>query len=263
MSVPMDQSINAYPSLEEVTWHDNLTANLLFGQFLTAAAPYNNLASLPTGDLPSVIQQTMSFGELSIPTRELTGPVRLKRAHARVFHACDDCRHKKKKCSGEQPVCLSCQKTGKVCTWTPMKNTKYRPSRKHDMAKLCRSPSRACGQDPMTGPRQPYIAAPKPTYPIRLMDMQAEATSASAMRNAQVVSIPSVEFPMQIATGQTRTVGFDWSDLGLSDFNRVWIPPPFPCPPHFGNALSCAHPLRTRQRPRNEYFCRRALVIGQ
>ncbi|KAG1744143.1 uncharacterized protein EDB91DRAFT_1124710 [Suillus paluster] len=245
MSVPLDQAINIYPSLDEVPWHDNLTATFLFEQFLTAAAPYHSIASLPAGDLSSVIQQTISPGESSTRTRELTGPVRLKRTRTRVVHACDYCRHQKKKCSGEKPMCLSCLKLGRVCAWTPIKTTKYRPSRKRNAAKLYQIPSRTCELDPMTDPRQ-------------LTAMQDAATLVSSVRNTQAANIPPVEFPVQIVTSQTRTVDFD---LGLSH-SRVWSPPPPPCPPYFYNTPSCAHPLRTRQRLRDEYLCHQAVATG-
>src|SRR6267154_516479 len=93
LPVPVDQAINTHPSLDEVAWHNNPTTTLLLQQLITAAAPYNNLASFPAGNF----QETHSLQESSPPTRELTGPVRLKHAHHRVVHACDYCRRRKTK----------------------------------------------------------------------------------------------------------------------------------------------------------------------
>ncbi|KAG1753379.1 hypothetical protein EDB19DRAFT_1668977 [Suillus lakei] len=277
MPVPVDQAINSRPIFDETAWHDSLMATFrLFEEFLSGTAPcYSNTASSTAGDLPSVTQQTSSPGEPSTPTREtispasgesysptreLIGPVRSKRAHFRVVHACDECRHKKKKCSGEQPLCLSCQKAGRTCSWTPIKTTKNRSCLKYGVVKLYRPTSRTCERDSMTRPRYPHIVAPKPTYPIRLQDIQSAANLASAVRNAQTVSSPSwVGPPAQIATRRTRTVDFDWSDLGSSEFSQEWIPPPPTRPAYFCNVLSPVHPLYMRESLRHEDIYRRAL----
>lgn len=109
--------------------------------------------------------------------------------------------------------------------------------------------------------RQLHIAAPKPTYPIKLQDMQGAVTLASAIRNPQTVSLPlGVEFPAQIASRRTRTVDFDWSDLGSSDISQEYIPLPPTHPPYFGNVLSRVHPLHTRQRLLHEDIYRQALA---
>ncbi|KAG1823945.1 uncharacterized protein BJ212DRAFT_710010 [Suillus subaureus] len=237
---PADQAINLYPIFDEIAWHESLMVTLqLFEQFLSSAGPYySNTSSSPAGDFLAVTQQNMSPRELYMqarqtvspegsyaPLHELTGPVRLKRAQPRVVHACDECRNKKKKCSGEQPLCLSCQKAGRVCTWTPMKTSKTRPCLNYGVAKLCRPPSCTSKRD--SAIRQLHIAAPQPTYPIKLKDMQGAAISASAVRNPRAVGSPlGVGFPAQIATRRTRAVDFNWSDLGSSDFSQECIPLP-------------------------------------
>lgn len=97
----LDQTINPYPSSDEAAWHDNLTTTLLFEQFLTLTAQYNDpsLTSAPTGNVPSVIQQTIPLEEqpLPSPSHQLTVPGRLKHTHPRVLHACDHCRYRKTK----------------------------------------------------------------------------------------------------------------------------------------------------------------------
>ncbi|KAG2125405.1 hypothetical protein DEU56DRAFT_825472 [Suillus clintonianus] len=289
MPVSVDQS----PIFDDIAWHESLIITLrLFEELVGGTVPhYSNMTSSPAGGLPSVTRQTISPGESSTPTREtkcpasgesstparetvfpeesysptrdMTGPVRSKRAHPRVAHACDECHNKKKKCSGEQPLCLSCQKTGRVCIWSRIKTTKTRSYLKYGVTKLYRPPSRTCERDSMARLMQPYIAAPKPTYPIRLQDMQRTDTLASAVRNVQAASLPSeswVEFPAQIATNRTRTVELDWSELGSSDFSQAWIPPLHTRPPSFGNNLSRAQSLHTRQQLRHEDIYRRALA---
>ncbi|KAG1893841.1 uncharacterized protein F5891DRAFT_1064554 [Suillus fuscotomentosus] len=271
VQVPIGQAINTYPIFDEIAWHQNLMVTLqLFEHSLGGKAPYySNAAFPPVGDLPFITQQNMSPGESSTPARrtvspegsypthELAGQVRSKRTQPRVVHACDECRNKKKKCSGEQPLCLSCQKAGRVCTWTPIKTSKTRPCLNHGVAKLRRPPSYIGEQNSMTS-RELHIAAPKPIYPIKLHDMQGAATLASAMRNPQAPNSPlGVGFPAHIATRQD--VDFEWSDLGSSDSSQEYILPPPTCTPCSGNILSGVHSLHPRQQLRNEDIYRRAL----
>ncbi|KAG2032111.1 hypothetical protein BDR03DRAFT_970953 [Suillus americanus] len=287
VQAPADQAINSYPIFDKIAWHESLMVTLqLFEQFLSGAVPYySNTSSSLAGDFPAITQQNMSpresstpfrkafspaNGELStpretvspegsyVPTHELTGPVRSKRAQPRVVHACDECRNKKKKCSGEQPMCLSCQKAGRVCTWTPIKTSKNRPCLNYGAAKLCRPPSYTSERNSM--PRQLHIAAPKPTYPIKLKDMHGAAILASAVRNPRAASSPlGVGFPAQ-STRRMQAVDFNWSDLGSSDFSQECIPLPPTPPPHIGNVLSPVHSLHAHQRPRNGDIYRRALA---
>ncbi|KAG2051472.1 hypothetical protein BDR06DRAFT_590029 [Suillus hirtellus] len=169
-------------------------------------------------------------------------------------------RKKKTQCSGEHPMCLSCQKAGRVCTWTPIKTSKTRPCLNHGVAKLRRPPSYIDQRNSITISRELHIAAPKPTYPIKLNDMQGAATLASAVQNPQAANSPlGVGFPAHIATRRTRGVDFDWSDLGSSDFSQEYILPPPTCTPCFGNILSGVHSLQPRQQLRNEDIYRRAL----
>ncbi|KAG1766851.1 hypothetical protein EV702DRAFT_785181 [Suillus placidus] len=273
VQAPVDQALNLYPIFDEIAWHESLMATLqLFDQFLSGEAQHhNNTASSPTGDFPSVTQQNMSLGESSTParetvspeesyapTRKLTGSVRSKRA--RVVHACDECRNKKKKCSGEQPLCLSCQKVGRECTWTPIKTSKNRPCLKYGVVKSRRPLSHTDERNSVT--RQLHIASPKPTYPIKLHHMQGAATLVSAARNLQAATQSSplgVGFPAQIAPRRTQAVDFDWGDFGSSDFSQECIPLPPTRPPYVGNVLSRVHPLHTRQLCHEDIY-RRALA---
>jgi hypothetical protein len=174
----------------------------------------------PVGGESSTTARETVFPEGSYaPPHELTGPVRSRRAQHRVVHACDECRNKKKKvrsspqhyfrtsdhraqCSGEQPLCLSCKRAGRVCTWTPIKTSKNRPCLNYGVANLCGPQSYTREWKSMT--RQLHIgdiAAPKPTYPIKLQDLQGAVTSASAIQKPQTASSSlGVGFPMQIAS---------------------------------------------------------------
>lgn len=294
---PVDQAMNLYPIFDEMSWHESLLVTFqLFEQFLSGSAAttpyYNFTVSSPAGHYPSVTQHSISPGESSTPSptrktfspvsrepsissretvspegsyappHELTGPVRSKRAQHRVVHACDECRNKKKKCSGEQPLCLSCNKAGRVCTWTPIKTSKNRPCLKYGVATLCRPQSHTRERKSMT--RQLHIgdiAAPKPIYPIKLQDMQGAATSVSAIQKPQTASSSlGVGFPVQIASCRTRAVDFDWSDLAPSDSNQEYIPLPLTRPPYCGDVSSRVHPLHTRQRLLHEDIYRRAFT---
>lgn len=287
IQAPVDQAINLYPIFDEITRDESLVVTLQ--QSLSDTVPhYSNIASSLAEDLSSVTQQNMSRGRSSsqsrktffpasgesstparetvssegsyAPTHELTGTVRSRRAQPRAIHACDECRSKKKKCSGDQPLCSSCKKAGRVCTWTPMKTSRNRPCLgNYSVAKSCQPPSYSSRRNSTT--RQLYIAAPKPRYPIKLQDMQGKATLTSAVQNPQAASLPlGVGFPAQIATRRTRVVDFDWSDFGSSDFSQEWIPLPPTCPSYFGNVLSPVHPLHARQQLRHEDIYRRALA---
>ncbi|KAG2749501.1 hypothetical protein P692DRAFT_20863917 [Suillus brevipes Sb2] len=276
---PVDQAMNLYPIFDEISWHESLLVTFqLFGQFLSGSAattPYHSITASSPAHYPSVTQHNTSPGESSTPSptrktfspvsrepstssretvspegsyappHELTGPVRSKRAQHRVVHACDECRNKKKKCSGEQPLCLSCNNAGR-----------------YGVAKLCRPQFYTRERKSMT--RQLHmgdIAAPKPTYPIKLQDMQGAATSASAIQKPQTASSSlGVGFPVQIASRRTRAVDFDWSDLGPSDSNQEYIPLPLTRPPYCGDVSSRVHPLHTRQRLLHEDIYRRAFA---
>ncbi|OQE31273.1 hypothetical protein PENSTE_c001G02859 [Penicillium steckii] len=45
----------------------------------------------------------------------MSGPSPLKRR--RIYRACDQCRRRKSKCDGEQPVCSICQQANRACTY--------------------------------------------------------------------------------------------------------------------------------------------------
>lgn len=92
----IDQAVNPYPSMDEAAY-DNLVVNRFFDQFLNLTAQYNDLPSLPALNIPSDIKQMFTLEQSTPPTRQLTGPVRLKHTHPRVLHACDYCRHRKTK----------------------------------------------------------------------------------------------------------------------------------------------------------------------
>ena len=44
----------------------------------------------------------------------------------RVTHACEPCRHRKTKCSGERPACQHCQDFNLTCTYADGKRDKIR-----------------------------------------------------------------------------------------------------------------------------------------
>lgn len=44
-----------------------------------------------------------------------------KRKRLRVSQACDQCRKRKERCDGGQPACVSCDKTGRQCSYNPVR----------------------------------------------------------------------------------------------------------------------------------------------
>ncbi|KAH7127218.1 hypothetical protein B0J11DRAFT_297866 [Dendryphion nanum] len=53
-----------------------------------------------------------------VPIPRLDAPERVvHRKRNRVLRACNDCRTRRIKCSGEQPICAECKKTGGPCIY--------------------------------------------------------------------------------------------------------------------------------------------------
>ncbi|KAG1770959.1 hypothetical protein EDD22DRAFT_10958 [Suillus occidentalis] len=188
---------------------------------------------------------------------DFTGAIRSKAPHPRVVHACDHCRRRKTKCSGDQPVCTSCKKRGKVCQWTPLKTTKERRSRKpYDVGYEYHPRPRA----PASAPSAPYIVAPRATYPsvmlpnpmtIWSIEDALAAVQASATFDASAGwSVPDC-YPttMQTPTGWNAPAQYDVDD------DVQWIPsPPSSCPSLGSDISSCESsppdtPTRTSSIP--------------
>ncbi|KAG1804706.1 uncharacterized protein HD556DRAFT_1325580 [Suillus plorans] len=147
---------------------------------------------------------------------DFTAAIRTKVSHPRVAHACDHCRRRKTKCSGEQPVCTSCKKRGKVCQWTPIKTTKERRSRKpYDVGSEYR---------PRPSTSAPYIVAPRATYPsVMLPNPMTIWSIEDAMSAAQASTISNASSSRSELSMQTPT---GWSPRYDSDCDVEWIPSP-------------------------------------
>ncbi|KAG2145366.1 uncharacterized protein EDB93DRAFT_1152023 [Suillus bovinus] len=154
--------------------------------------------------------------------KEFTAVIRAKVPHPRVSHACDHCRRRKTKCSGEQPVCTSCMKSGKVCEWTPLKTTKERRSRKpYDVEYKPRPHASA-----------PSIVAPRATYPsvmlpnpMTIWSVEDAISASQATTTSNASSGPSTPPPAVKHTAQTLT-GWDVPaqyDSDYVDFDSQWI----------------------------------------
>lgn len=56
----------------------------------------------------------------------------------RVSHACEACRHRKTKCSGERPVCAHCQSYSIACSYAQNKREKTRQELVHSRSLISR-----------------------------------------------------------------------------------------------------------------------------
>ncbi|KAG1725383.1 hypothetical protein EDB19DRAFT_1756291 [Suillus lakei] len=216
------------------------------------AADLAVLEILPEDDLLALVELLSSSApgaqELSSEVRnDFTAAIRTKPPHPRVAHACDHCRRRKTKCCGEQPVCTSCKKRGRLCQWTPIKTTKERRSRKpYDVGIEYNPRPRA------PAPTAPYIVAPRATYPSVLLpnpttiwsiEDAISASQAGTTMNAPTgwsapaqydhrEAYPTMNAPvkpiMQAPTGWSAPAQYEWQDI---DVDIQWIPsPPSSCP---------------------------------
>ncbi|KIK43310.1 hypothetical protein CY34DRAFT_719859 [Suillus luteus UH-Slu-Lm8-n1] len=162
---------------------------------------------------------------------DFTAAIRSKAPHPRVVHACDHCRRRKTKCSGDQPVCTSCKKRGKVCQWTPLKTTKERRSRKpYDVGFEYRPRPRAPAP-------APCIVAPRATYPSVLLPnpmtiWSIEDALAAAHASAIFDASAGRSAPDCHPTTTTQTpIGWSAPTQYDVDDDVQWIPsPPSSCP---------------------------------
>ncbi|KAG1738363.1 uncharacterized protein EDB91DRAFT_1337039 [Suillus paluster] len=196
------------------------------------------LSTSVPGAHSSPVDHPISFEE---SPSQFTAAIRTK-LHPRVAHACDHCRRRKTKCSGDQPVCDSCKKKGRACQWTPIKTTKERRSRKpYDVVEYRPRPS-------APAPTAPYIAAPRPMYPSVMlpnpMTLWSTQDLMSASQATTMANIPMVKPVVQAHTGWSAPVQYDWQDLNV---DIQWIEsPPSSCPSLASSVSSCeSSPPRT------------------
>ncbi|KAG1738379.1 uncharacterized protein EDB91DRAFT_1337047 [Suillus paluster] len=218
---------------------------------LDAPLSHQKSADLPGQDAMSqdeLLAMVTSFLSLSVPgahsspvdhpiafeesPSQFTAVIRTKPPHPRVAHACDHCRRRKIKCSGEQPVCDSCEKKGRACQWTPLKTTKERRSRKpYDIVEYRPRPSAPA----------PYIAAPNPTpNPVTLWSTE---DLMSASQAATMTNPPMVKPMVQALTGWSAPALSGWQD---PDADLQWIP----SPPSYCSSLTSDVSSRESSPPR-------------
>ncbi|KAG1821075.1 uncharacterized protein BJ212DRAFT_978017 [Suillus subaureus] len=175
------------------------------------------------------VDSSITEESVSDVRNDFTAAIRIKAPHPRVAHACDYCRRRKTKCSGEQPVCTSCKKRGKVCQWTPLKTTKERRTRKpYDVGFEYNPRPRA------PAPSAPYIAAPRATYPSVMlpnpMTIWSIEGAVSASQTSTISNAPTVKPTMQTPTGWSAPAQYDWQDVD--------IPSPLSSCPSLGSNVS-------------------------
>lgn len=112
-------------------------------------------------------------------------------------------------CSGQQPVCASCKKRGRVCQWTPLKASKCRRSgRKPYDAWIPYHPPIA-----PKAPERSYVVAPRPAYPSPsvMLPWSIDGTGISLAQAASMTTAPMVETMMQ----QSFTICSTHTQYGL------------------------------------------------
>ncbi|KAF9261431.1 hypothetical protein L218DRAFT_1078649 [Marasmius fiardii PR-910] len=77
---------------------------------------------------PSPVNRAKSLGESMFPVDDSKSPYLTTAARCRTAVACDKCRERKTKCSGEKPVCGRCSSRGLICIYASRElTTKRRP----------------------------------------------------------------------------------------------------------------------------------------
>jgi len=130
----------------------------------------------------------------------------MKSMHPRATHACDQCRCRKTKCSGEQPVCASCKSRGRVCQWTPHKSTANRRSRKSYDAGIRYQPRTHAPR----APELPHIAAPRPRYPCILLQ---DPSTTSSIAGTPPQSSHMGGRPAPAGWSALTQYEYDWQDF--------------------------------------------------
>ncbi|KAG2126725.1 hypothetical protein BD769DRAFT_1388047 [Suillus cothurnatus] len=203
------------------------------------------ILGLQPSSVPSAhVDNNIMEESLSDARNDFTAAIRSKAPHPRVAHACDYCRRRKTKCSGEQPVCTSCKKRGKVCQWTPLKTTKDRRSRKpYDVD---------FEYNPRPRASAPHIVAPRATYPSVMlpnpMAIWSVEDAVSASQSSTISNAPTT----QTLTGWSAPAQYGWQDVD--------IPSPLSPALHW-RAISrlVNHRLWTHRRVAIQYLPRLAL----
>ncbi|KAG1757986.1 hypothetical protein EDB19DRAFT_79007 [Suillus lakei] len=234
---PMEQPLYDHQKAADLAALEAVSEDDLLAIIRLLSSSVPGAHSLP-GDHPTVLEESPSKFQ-----NDSTAAIRTKPPYPRVAHACDHCRRRKIKCSGEQPMCTSCKKRGRVCHWTPLKTTKERRSRNpYDVGIEYNPRPRA------PAPSAPYIVAPRATYssvmhpnPMAIWSIEDSISSQGGnaptgwsvpaqydCQEAYPTNAPSVKPPMQAPTGWGVPAQYDWQDV---DVDVHWIPsPPSSCP---------------------------------
>ncbi|KAF4468913.1 fungal specific transcription factor domain-containing [Fusarium albosuccineum] len=104
--------------------------------------------------------------DAGVSTPSTSGPTNVARKARRYGFACASCKSRKVKCSGDQPVCRACQRTGEECVWPSQDSAELRL--RHANARIRRleaslqnnpRPGLSNSQLPQSSPRRTSMCA--------------------------------------------------------------------------------------------------------
>lgn len=78
-----------------------------------------HLAPSSETTMPSSPARAAATSDAETPTLSASGRRPGSQKARRYGFACASCKSRKVRCSGDQPICRACQRTGEACTWPP------------------------------------------------------------------------------------------------------------------------------------------------
>lgn len=93
-------------------------------QFRVPPSPRDSATNMPSGE-PSSKAAKVAIPRLKRSLESGEGNTKLGGRH-RVTHACEPCRHRKTKCSGERPTCRHCQDFKIACYYADGKRDRVK-----------------------------------------------------------------------------------------------------------------------------------------
>ncbi|RSL82099.1 hypothetical protein CEP52_017045 [Fusarium oligoseptatum] len=154
--------------------------------------------------------------DVEMSASSASGPRQAGRGARRYGFACARCKSRKIKCSGDQPVCKSCQKNGEDCVWPSQDSSELRL--RHANARI------RWLEASLLRSRSPQIDLPEDTQPTRVSPRQStcaavntdtspavSTTTPSTQSTATDVAYPSsaTEIWFQVGIGEDGGVVYN------------------------------------------------------
>jgi len=153
---------------------------------------------VPTVVIESALQNDSSQYASPVEVRPET-PVSLPRTQEKATRACNACRHRRARCTGDVPICTLCQENGRLCTYEEPSQTTRRNSSTHQFRH----------------------SISRQQTPVRSMSIAGSDHSAGSFTSVR-------------STGSRISVDSRGSRRG----RKRWIPPPSPPAAHLRSILA-------------------------